>query len=312
MEKIFILFILSFLCLNSIYAQVADTNFGEDKAAVSRKVENRFGAPDGSERNSIYYFDKSYAGHNWSYITFDFKYDIDGGSHLNYVALSKDFKNQASALSFLNKIKASLSYNFIKQSDEQNVSHSYKSKTNGITICLYIYKTTDANPYSVSLSYQEDKISYIPESLYYPIAKTAYGENLNETKRKLSIVLGTPEATYREFLMYYNVNYAEIKWDAIIFHFIYDSKTNHLDSFSFMKSFETVDQAKRFRDTAALKDLSEYTFLNAIDKAGFKKYIYGDSLGNSVFISVAKEKNKYNVYLDYYSGKYNDTTIDNL
>ena len=145
MKKCVLMLCLLFCCLLSVKAQVVNTKFGESKAVVSSKVENRFGIPDGSERNSIYYFDKTYAGYDWSYITFDFKYDILGKSHLNYVALSKDFKNQLAAIAFLKKVKDSLKYNFIKQKDETNVSQSDLAKTDDADVELYVYKSTEGS-----------------------------------------------------------------------------------------------------------------------------------------------------------------------
>lgn len=154
-------------------------------------------------------------------------------------------------------------------------------------------------------------MDYEPESLYLPII-VKFGETKNETERKLSSIFGYSNSTNREFLTFNDVCFADIKWNSVICHFLYDSNTNHFDGMMFVKKFETVDMEKKFRDTLAYRDMGKYSFSYSIKDDGFKQYVHKDSLGNLIFINVEKQNNKYEVLLSYYSGVYRSSKMERV
>lgn len=303
--------LLSDVC--SVSAQIADTKFGENIDSVKKKITNRFGYPDGIERTSMFYLDRSYAGHDWSYITFDFNFDEECESHLKYIGLSQDFKYIASASKYLQDIKGSLHYKFERQKDEGNVIQSYKAKSDNTLVELYIYKSTGVKPFSVTLSYAEDSVNYIAENLYLPIANASFGETVEMTKRRISNVFGSPDFSTRDFIGFDDKNYADIDWNLVSFHFQYDSQTSHLDGIMFVKQFETSEKAKSFRDRLVFKTLKANEFMYAIDANGFKRYRYIDNSGNKLCVWVDKtDDNKYDVTMTYRSKIYSEEETDKL
>ena len=294
MKKIIFLLttLLITICAN---AQIADTEFGESYYEVYNKVTNRFGAPEETEKQSIYYFDKSYAGFDWGYITFDFKYDVNGERHLQYVGLSKDFKYLDNAKRFLNQLKSNLDYKFVYKEKDRKKIISYVFIDSLKQIELYIYPNTKEVPYSVTLSYTDQNEKYTEENLFLPFPYATFGEEKYSSEPKITKRFGEPDYNDREHFAYGNATFADIKWNLIMFTYKYDSSTNHLCSIVFENKFNSPENAKKFRENIIEELEKKYTILQRIGDNGFKEYQIEEIPNYLINITIKKEPdtNKY-------------------
>lgn len=287
--KHIILFCLFLLVCTSAYSQIADTQFGESNGSVLKKLQNRFGYPDDNDDAHIIYWDKSYANHDWDYITFDFKTDVDGNTHLNYNALTKDFITIESAKNFLFGLKSNLSYNFNQAKKETDVLYSYTADENSSTIDLYIYfNRGEAKKYTVWLTYQADTIDYKLQDLTSSVMYTHFGDSYDKTMSILESKYGFPDDQSRDNILYKDVNFAGLKWDAAFFTFDYTTSTSHLTGIMLTKGYYSSEEAKNGREKI-LRNLihpKEWQYKN--DDNGFKQYLIYNGDRNYL-ISIAKK-----------------------
>lgn len=259
------------------FCQIVDTQFGESRSSVYDKVNNRFGDPACNNDESITYYDVKYANRNWNYISFNFKTDKSGITHLYSNELSKDFYTLEGAKKFLLDLKSNLSYDFKQAEKEENVFFSYEATKGNKDIELYIfYNKNDYNKYSVWLSYEADTIDYEEQDLTSSIMSTNFGDTYSKTLHNLESNYNYPDEKGREFILYKDVVFAEKLWNQVFFSFLYTSTTSHLNCIVLVKGCDNAETAKIERDEILKEKIHPSEWGYKTDKNGFKDYIVSE------------------------------------
>lgn len=300
MGKIILLIglLLISICAN---AQIADTQFGESQESVLQKLTNRFGYPDEGDYDDIHitYWNKSYAGHNWDYINFDFKTDSVGYTHLEYNCLTKDFITLESAKKYLVNLKSSLSYSFTQAKKEDNVLFSYEAHENNTVINLYIfYNRKEKKKYTVWLTYEAESIEYKEQDLNSSIMDTNMGDSYEEVESKLYSKYGVEEDKDRRGIIYKDVVFAGIKWNAAFFTFEYTTSTSHLNCIMLTKGCFTSEDAKNLRDKILHEKIGPQKWQYKINDDGFKMY-HIDMEDKEMYIMISKSKLGYSYDVNF-------------
>lgn len=294
------------------FCQIVDTQFGESRSDVFNKVNNRFGYPEVNDDECITYFDVKYANRSWNYISFNFKTDNVGNTHLYSNDLSKDFYTLESAKKFLLDLKSNLSYNFKQAEKEENVYFSYEAKKENSEVSLYIYNTKREKKFTVWLTYCADTIDYEEQDLNSSIMSTNFGDTYDETLSNLESKYDYPETDEREFILYKDVVFAGKRWDQVFFSFIYTSTTSHLNCIVLVKGCDTAESAKNERDEILREKIHPSEWGYNIDKNGFKSYIVNGE-DRRFIIRIRSEKGfgfPYVVAVSIFSNEY--SSEDNL